>query len=262
MMNGLEIEFPNRPNNFSQDEWEARVNLAACYRLVDYYGWSSTVYNHITLRVPNTDTFLINGFGLRYDEICASNLVLIDLDGNKLSDDDLPVNKAGFLIHSAIHQARPEDLHCVMHSHEANCQTLAASKSEFIPLTQEGCQMYGRVGYHDFSGIVLRNDEQEKIIEALGDNNHTLLMRNHGLLTAGPSAAWAFIRHQHFIRNTEVQLKLMASNAEINFIPEEVLKHTREQFEGGSAQAGAKVRHPEWPAFWRLLDKVDDSWKH
>ena len=198
MMNGLEIEFPNRPNNFSQDEWEARVNLAACYRLVDYYGWSSTVYNHITLRVPNTDTFLINGFGLRYDEICASNLVLIDLDGNKLSDDDLPVNKAGFLIHSAIHQARPEDLHCVMHSHEANCQTLAASKSEFIPLTQEGCQMHGRVGYHDFNGIVLRNDEQEKIIEALGDNNHTLLMRNHGLLTAGPSAAWAFIRHQHF----------------------------------------------------------------
>ena len=113
-----------------------------------------------------------------------------------------------------------------------------------------------------FNGIVLRNDEQEKIIEALGDNNHTLLMRNHGLLTAGPSAAWAFIRHQHFIRNTEVQLKLMASNAEINLIPEEVLKHTREQFEGGSAQAGAKVRHPEWPAFWRLLDKVDDSWKH
>jgi len=108
----------------------------------------------------------------------------------------------------------------------------------------------------------LRNDEQEKIIEALGDENHTLLMRNHGLLTAGPSAAWAFIRHQHFIRNTEVQLKLMASNAEINVIPEEVLKHTREQFEGGSAQAGAKVRHPEWPAFWRLLDKVDDSWKH
>ena len=260
-MEKLDIEFPNKPSQFSQNEWEARVNLAACYRLANYYGWTSTVYNHITLRVPETDTFLINGFGLSYNEICASNLVLIDLDGNKLSDDDLPVNKAGFLIHSAIHQARSNDLHCVMHSHEINSQTLAASKSEFIPLTQEGCQLYERVGYHDFDGIVLKNDEQEKIIEALGNSNHTLLMRNHGLITAGPTAAWAFIRHQHFVRNTEVQLKLMASSAEISTIPKEVLIHTREQFEGGSAQAGAKVRHPEWPAFWRMLDKIDETWK-
>jgi len=260
-MENLDIEFPNKPSQFSQNEWEARVNLTACYRLAHYYGWTSTVYNHITLRVPDTDTFLINGFGLSYNEICASNLVLIDLDGNKLSNDNLPVNKAGFLIHSAIHQARSSDLHCVMHSHEINSQTLAASKSNFIPLTQEGCQLYERVGYHDFDGIVLKNDEQAKIIEALGNSNHTLLMRNHGLITAGPTAAWAFIRHQHFVRNTEVQLKLMASNAQISTIPKEVLIHTREQFEGGSAQAGAKVRHPEWPAFWRILDKIDETWK-
>ena len=139
MMDKLNIEFPKKPDHLSQDEWEARVDLAACYRLAHYYGWTSTVYNHITLRVPNTDTFLINAFGLNYNEICASNLVLIDIDGNKLSNDNWPINKAGYLIHSAIHRARENDLHCVMHSHEVNTQTLAASNQEAIPLIQEGC---------------------------------------------------------------------------------------------------------------------------
>ena len=237
------------------------MDLAACYRLTHHYAWTSTVYNHITLRVPNTDTFLINGFGLAYDEINASNLVLIDLDGNKVRKNDLPVNKAGYLIHSAIHKARPNDLHCVMHSHEVNSQALAASGSKAIPLIQEGCQLFERVGYHDFEGIVLNDKEQERLISAIGEKNHTLLLRNHGLLTAGPSASWAFIRHQVFIRNTEVQLKLMASNAKINLIPKKVLEHTREQFEGGAAQGGAVTRHPEWPYFWRLLDRIDPSWK-
>jgi ribulose-5-phosphate 4-epimerase/fuculose-1-phosphate aldolase len=212
--------------------------------------------------VPDTDTFLINAFGLNYNEICASNLVLIDIDGNKLSDDNWPINKAGYLIHSAIHGARENDLHCVMHSHEVNTQALAASNQEVIPLIQEGCQLFERVGYHDFEGIVLNPDEQNRLIQSLGKENHTLLLRNHGLITAGPSAAWAFIRHQVFIRNTEVQLKLMASNATINRIPDNVLRHTRQQFEGGDAQGGAKVRHPEWPAFWRLLDEIDPSWKN
>ena len=261
-MDKLNIEFPKKPKHFSQEEWEARVDLAACYRLANYYGWTSTVYNHITLRVPNTDTFLINAFGLNYNEICASNLVLIDIDGNKLSDDNWPINKAGYLIHSAIHRARDKDLHCVMHSHEVNTQTLAASNQEVIPLIQEGCQLFERVGYHDFEGIVLNPDEQNRLIQSLGKENHTLLLRNHGLITAGPSAAWAFIRHQVFIRNTEVQLKLMASGAKINKIPDNVLRHTRQQFEGGDAQGGANVRHPEWPAFWRLLDETDPSWKN
>ena len=261
-MDKLNIEFPKKPDHFSQDEWEARVDLAACYRLANYYGWTSTVYNHITLRVPNTDTFLINAFGLNYNEICASNLVLIDIDGNKLSDDSWPINKAGYLIHSAIHRARDNDLHCVMHSHEVNTQTLAASNQKVIPLIQEGCQLFERVGYHDFEGIVLNPDEQNRLIQSLGKENHTLLLRNHGLITAGPSAAWAFIRHQVFIRNTEVQLKLMASGAKINKIPDNVLRHTRQQFEGGDAQGGANVRHPEWPAFWRLLDETDPSWKN
>ena len=257
----LTNNYPDKPDSFSLTEWHARVDLAACYRLAHFYGWTSTVYNHITLRVPETDTFLINAFGLNYDEICASNLVLIDIEGNKIGNKTSPVNKAGYLIHSAIHSARPNDLHCVMHSHEVNTQAIAASKVEIIPLIQEGCQLFERVGYHDFEGIVLNADEQQRLIKSLGESNHTLLLRNHGLITAGPSAAWAFIRHQVFIRNAEVQLKLMASNAEINKIPDDVLRHTRHQFEGGEAQGGAAVRHPEWPAFWRLLDKIDPSWK-
>jgi len=260
-MNLLKIKYPDKPVRFSQIEWQARVDLAACYRLAHFYGWTSTVYNHITLRVPETDTFLINAFGLNYEEICASNLVLIDIDGNKIGDNSSPVNKAGYLIHSAIHRARPKDLHCVMHSHEVNTQAIAASNIEVIPLIQEGCQLFERIGYHDFEGIVLNADEQERLIKSLGGGNHTLLLRNHGLITAGPSAAWAFIRHQVFIRNAEVQLKLMASNAEISVIPDEVLRHTRHQFEGGDAQGGAAVRHPEWPAFWRMLDKIDSTWK-
>ncbi len=257
----LIVEYPRKPKQFSEDEWRARVDLAAIYRLTDYYGWTSVVYNHITLRIPNTDTFLINPFGLRYDEIRASNLVKIDLEGNRIGGDDWPVNKAGYNIHSAIHQARPNDLHCVMHTHEPISQTISALDLEVFPMVQEGCQLFERVGYHDFEGIVLNSDEKERLIESLGQKNHTLVLKNHGLLTAGPSPIWAFVRHQVFIRNSDIQLRALASGKRLNKIPHDIIIHTREQFEGGSAQAGAVVRHPEWPAFVRLLDKIDSSWK-
>ena len=257
----LTVEYPSKPKQFSEDEWRARIDLAAIYRLTDYYGWTSVVYNHITLRIPDTDTFLINPFGLRYDEIKATNLVKIDLEGNKIGDVDWPVNKAGYNIHSAIHQARPNDLHCVMHTHEPISQTISALDLEVYPMVQEGCQLFERVGYHDFEGIVLNSDEKERLVKSIGEKNHTLVLKNHGLLTAGPSPIWAFIRHQVFIRNSDIQLRALASGKKINRIPEDVIIHTREQFEGGSAQAGAAVRHPEWPAFVRLLDKIDPSWK-
>ena len=149
----------------SVNEWKARVDLAAIYRLTDYYGWTSVVYNHITLRIPDTDTFLINPFGLRYDEINASNLIKIDLDGNKLDPNDWPINQAGYNIHSAIHKARNKDLHCVMHTHEPMSQTIAALKEKVIPMFQEACQLYERVGYHDFEGIVLDASEKKRLIK-------------------------------------------------------------------------------------------------
>lgn len=163
----LEVTYPRTPDGMSNEEWRARVDLAAAYRLTDYYGWTSVVYNHITLRIPGTDTFLINPFGLRYDEIRASNLVRLDLDGNKLDNIDVPINKAGYNIHSAIHAARKDDLHCVMHTHEPISQTMCSIEEKFVPMVQEACQLYERVGYHDFEGIVLDSSEKERMIKLL-----------------------------------------------------------------------------------------------
>ena len=258
----LHQSYPDTPKGMSDNEWHARVDLAAGYRLTHMYGWTSVVYNHITLRIPGTDTFLINAFGLRYDEITASNLVVIDLDGNKVGKDDgWPVNRAGYLIHSAVHQARPDDLHCVMHTHEPFSQSMTALNVDVVPMVQEACQLFERVGYHDFGGIVLDDGEQERLCRSLGTDKHTLVLKNHGLITAGSSVAWAFIRHGVFIRNAEIQLRAMASGGSISKISDDVMRHTRNQFEGGDAQAGAAVRHPEWPAYIRLLDKIDPSWK-
>ena len=256
----FEVTLPQVPNGMTEAEWRTRLDLTACYRMVDHYGWTSVVYNHITCRIPGTDHLLINPFGMRYDEIRATDLIKIDIDGNKLSDSDWPVNLAGYLIHSAIHKARPNDLHCIIHTHEAVSQSICALDNPFIPLTQEGCQFYKRIGYHDFEGIVLNDAEQSRISAALGSNNHTLVLKNHGLITAGETCVWAFVRHYAFIRNAEVQLNAMASNS-VHAIDEAVMIHTRDQFEGGAAQGGAKVRHPEWPALVRLIDKKDPTWK-
>ena len=168
----LEITYPDTPKGMSDAEWHARVDLAAAYRLTHFYGWTSVVYNHITLRIPGTDTFLINPFGLTYDEITASNLTCVDLDGNKVSDDNWPVNRAGYVIHAAIHRARPDDLHCVMHTHEPFSQSIAALNVEIVPMMQEGCQLFERIGYHDFNGIVLDEAEQEALTGAMGQDKH------------------------------------------------------------------------------------------
>ncbi|WP_221801859.1 class II aldolase/adducin family protein [Oceanobacter mangrovi] len=255
----FQIELPAAPAGMADEEWQVRLELAATYRLVHHYGWTAVVYNHISRRIPGTDHVLINPFGMRYDEIRASDLIRIDLDGNAISETDWPVNKAGFLIHSTIHRARP-DLHAVLHTHEPISQALAAITEEVVPLTQEGCQFYQRVGYHDFEGIVLDGSEGPRIVKAMAETNHTLVLKNHGLITAGPDCVWAFVRHLAFIQNAEVQLRAMAAG-QLNRIPNEVMTKTRQQFEGGEAQANASVRHPEWPALLRLIDRKDPGWK-
>ncbi len=255
----FEVTLPPPPAGMSAEEWEARQQLALCYRLTHLHGWTAQVYNHITYRVPDTEHLLINPFGMHYDEIRASDLIKIDLDGNALSDSDWPVNKAGYVIHSTIHRARP-DLHCVMHTHEAFSQALAATDAPVVPLTQEGCQFHERVGYHDFEGIVLDGSEGPRIIKALGDTNHTLLLRHHGLITAGADPVWAFVRHAAFIRNAQVQLAAMATGR-MQPVSVIAMERTREQFEKGSAQANAKQRHPEWPAWMRQIDALDLTWK-
>lgn len=255
----FQVELPSAPVGMSNTEWQARLQLAATYRMVDHFGWTFIVYNHISLRIPGTEEFLINPFGVRYDELRASDLIKIDIEGNALSESDWNVNKAGYNIHSTLHKARP-DLHCILHTHEPISQALCAVDSPVIPVTQEGCQFFERTGYHEFEGIVLDGSEGPRLAAALGESNHTLVLRNHGLLTAGADCTWAFVRHFAFIRNAEVQLKAMAAG-KLNLIDEEIMRKTRHQFEGGEAQANAKVRHPEWPALIRLIDQKDPSWK-
>jgi len=251
---------PYQPPEFSETEWQARLDLALCYRLVDYYNWTAQVYNHISLRIPGTEHLLINGFGFMYNEITASNLVKIDIDGNVLDDSPFPVNKAGYLIHSAIHEAR-SDLQCVLHTHDIDCQSVAAIEGGFIPLTQESCQFYERVGYHDYEGIVLDDGEKQRLVAALGADHHTLLLYNHGVITAGPTATLAFDRMYQLVRACKVQLRAMATGQPIKPIPAEVMTHTRQQFEGGDAQAGANVRHPAWPAYIRMMDRIAPDWR-
>ncbi|MDH3386632.1 MAG: class II aldolase/adducin family protein [Gammaproteobacteria bacterium] len=251
---------PYNPPEFSAEEWQARLDLALCYRLVNYYGWTAQVYNHISLRIPGTDHLLINGFGFMYNEIKASNLVKIDIDGNVIDGNPYPVNKAGYYIHSAIHQARP-DLHCVLHTHDIDCQAVASIEGGFIPLTQESCQFYERVGYHEYEGIVLDPGEKKRLVAALGNTNHTLLLHNHGVITAGSTAVWAFDRMYQIVRACQVQLRAMATGKPVKRIPEAVMISTREQFEGGAAQGGAVVRHPAWPAYIRLMDSLAPDWR-
>ena len=259
LLDRFEVSLTKPPKGIDQIEWDARLELAACYRIVGFYGWTSVVYNHITLRIPGTDHLLINPFGMRYEEIRASDLIRIDVDGKLISESEWPINQAGYVVHSTVHKFR-DDLHCVLHTHEPISQALCALGHELIPLTQEGCQFFQRVGYHEYEGIVLDGSEGPLIERALGTTNHTLVLKNHGLLTGGENCAWALVRHQAFIRNADVQLRAMAAG-KVNRIREDVMSRTREQFEGGAAQAGAETRHPEWPALIRLIDRQDPSWK-
>ena len=246
------------PQGFTPEEWRARVELTLCYRLIDYYGWTAQVYNHISLRIPGTDHLLINGFGFLYNEIRPNNLVKIDMEGNPVEPTPYPVNKAGLMIHTAIHQAR-EDIACVIHTHDIDCQAVCAIEEGFIPLTQESCQFYERIGYHEFEGIVLDSSEKERLINALGDTNHTLMLHNHGVITAGPSACWALVRMYQLVRACKVQVRAMSMGT-LKHPKESAVIKTRHQFEGGDAQAGANVRHPEWQAYFRLMTQVDPNW--
>ncbi len=174
-------------------EWETRVDLAACYRLVALYGMSDLVYNHITARVPDHhDQFLINAYGYLYEEITASNLYKIDIDGNVIQRPDTPygINQAGFVIHSAVHAAR-EDVGCVIHTHARASMAISMMECGLLPLSQHAMRFYGDVGYHPYEGVALDLDERARLIEHLGDKN-VMFLRNHGLLVCGTSIAEAF----------------------------------------------------------------------
>ena len=235
--------------NFEEEELQNRLDLAAAYHLADLYGFSDIIWNHITCKTSsNKKTFLINRFGLRYDEVTASNLLEIDLDGNVLSDDG-EINYTGYIIHGAIHQSR-SDLHCVMHSHSRAGLAVSCLKHGLEILIQDSAMFHNRISYHDWKGMSTNKEECNSISEDFGNNN-IMILRNHGLLTSGETIAEAFMMMYYLDRACQVQLDVSSINKEIIKPSNYILEHAAEQYHDPKYKLGEH----EWPALKRMLKK-------
>jgi ribulose-5-phosphate 4-epimerase/fuculose-1-phosphate aldolase len=239
----------------SEAERKLRIDLAASYRLAHLHGWTDVIYTHISVRVPGPDHhFLINPFGMAFDEITASSLVKIDMDGNKVSDSPYPVNGAGFVIHSAVHMSRP-DAQCVMHLHNDSGVALSMMGEGLLPLSQHAMMFYNRIGYHDYEGIALSLDERTRLIRDLG-THHALILHNHGLLTVGETVAAAYMRMNYLDKSATTQMMAMAATKDLRVPPHDVAELTAQQHE-----KGGRLGDREWPALMRKLDRIDPSYK-
>jgi len=246
-------EFPSVRDQVSAEEWRARVDLAACYRLVDLYDMSYLIYNHITVRVPGTDQFLINLYGLTYKEITASSLAKVDLDGNivwKPEGTDYGINAAGYVIHSAIHKAR-KDINAVIHTHSIAGMAVSAMQSGLLPLTQNSMRFDGHIGYHDYEGPALSMDEQQRLVADLGPHN-AMIMRNHGLLTAGASVPEAFNLLYQLETSCRAQVAALAAGFDgVNTPPQDVIDLTTQVFAPTTLRRYGLL---EWPAMLRKVE--------
>lgn len=241
----------------SAEEWVTRVDLAACYRLVAHYGWDDMVFTHISARVPGSHDFLINPYGLMFDEITASNLVRVDLQGTKTLPSAFDINPAGYTIHSAIHEAR-EDVACVLHLHTMEGVAVSCQKAGVLPISQQASIVVQSLSYHDYEGIALNPDEKRRLQKNLGDT-HNLMLRNHGLLTVGRSVSDAFLSMYTFQRACEIQVLAQGHGAELIHIPEEVLDTVPAFVKAVSRGAGSAL---SWPALLRRMDKLDGSFRN
>jgi ribulose-5-phosphate 4-epimerase/fuculose-1-phosphate aldolase len=253
--------------NRSDEEWRLRRELAAVYRLIAHFRMTDLIFTHISLRIPGPEHhFLINPYGLFFDEIKASNLVKIGLDGHAVEPTAYPVNPAGFVIHSAIHGAR-EDAHCVLHTHtKAGC-AIAAQRDGLLPVNQMSMEFYGKTAYHAYEGIALDMDEQQRLVADLGDKP-VMILRNHGLLTIGKDPQQAFLRMYYLEKACEIQLTAQAGGAALSLPSKEVCEHTERQFNAPmTATADGRTFVDEsgydlaWTALLRLLDRLDPSYK-
>jgi ribulose-5-phosphate 4-epimerase/fuculose-1-phosphate aldolase len=245
-------QFRSIKDEVSAAEWEARVNLAACYRLTDSFGMTDLIYNHITARIPGDDEhLLINLYGLLYKEITASSLVKIDLEGNILwkPDTDYGINKSGYVIHGAIHRARPE-LKCVMHTHTRAGMSVSSMKCGLLPMTQTSMRFVGHLGYHDYEGPAIDLAERERLVRDLGPHD-TLILRNHGLLTCGATIQQAFNTMYQLEMSCRAQVDAMAGGQDIVLPPQEVIDHTANLYQPGTRRPYGVL---EWHAMLRLLD--------
>lgn len=255
-MENHNLKIPSLKSVVSAEEWQLRCDLAACYRLVALYGWSDLIFTHISARLPGDGhSFLINPYGMLFEEITASSLIAINQEGNKLSESPFPVNRAGFVIHSAVHAAR-ENAHCVLHTHTRAGVAVSAQQGGVLPISQQSTFVLASLAYHDYEGVALRDEEKSRLQADLANANF-LMLRNHGLLTVGPSIADAFLSMYVFESTCQIQLAAQAGGALTTINPmilEGVAEASRTQTEG---MGGAFV----WPALLRKLDRIDSSYR-
>ncbi|NEO03868.1 MAG: class II aldolase/adducin family protein [Moorea sp. SIO3I7] len=243
---------------YSQEERNLRIDIAAAYRLIHYYGMTDMIYTHISVRIKEEPpVFLINPYGMMFDEICASNLVPVDANGNKIDQADAEVNPAGFTIHSAIHLGCPH-AHTIIHTHTVSGMAVAAMEEGLLPLNQISMEFYNRVAYHDYEGISLDLDERERLVASLG-NKKCLILRNHGLLTVGQTVAEAFYYMYYLNKACEIQVNVLGSTAKPIIPPPEICEHTARQFEGPFHKNNQEFQSV-WEANRRLLDRLDPSY--
>ena len=255
-MNAGMLEIPSLEHLVSPEEWQIRVDLAACYRLVADFGWSDLVFTHISARLPQPGQFLINPYGLMFDEITASSLLRIDTDGNKLDDSPFSVNPAGFTIHSAVHAAR-HDAACVLHVHSLNGVAVSAQQAGVLPLSQQSIFILSSLGYHDYEGVALGEDEKPRLVADLGTKRF-LMLRNHGLLTVGRSIADAFLQMYLFESACTIQVKAQSGGGALVQIPEPILAGARQQGRDVTRSQGGMLA---WPALLRRLERKDPSYR-
>ena len=251
------IKVPSLKDRTEEQEWKTRVELAAAYRLVHRYGWATTlIYNHISARVPGAEHhILLNPFGLRYDEVTASNLVKVDLDGKIVDETPYEINNAGYVIHSAIHAAR-DDVQCVMHTHTEDGMALSSVNEGLMFTNQDTFMFWDNIAYHPFEGIADNLEERQRMVANLGDA-YALVLRNHGLLTAGRSVGEAFVFMFFLEKAASSQLKMMASGGAVITPVREVCEYTASQFDVPNKIQGAR----EWPSLLRSLDDSDPDYR-
>lgn len=245
-------------SHVSKEEWETRVNLAACYRAVAMFGWDDLIFTHISARVPGAEEhFLINPYGMLFEEITASSLVKIDLNGRKVMDSAYPVNPAGFIIHSAIHHARP-DAKCVLHLHCPNGVAVASQKSGLLPISQQAMVVHTSLAYHNYEGIALRDDEKPRLVADLGDK-HFLVLRNHGLLTVADNIPDAFVFMYLFESACKIQVLAQTGGTELINIDQRIMAGAMSQAKAVMGEVGGAF---VWPGLLRKLDRVLPGYAH
>ena len=241
----------------SDQEWQTRVDLAAAYRLVAHYGWDDLIFTHISARVPGPDHhFLINPYGMMFDEIKASSLVKVDLNGRIVNDTPYIINPAGFTIHSAVHAAR-EDALCVMHLHTDYGIAVSAQKDGLLPISQQALLPLSSLGYHDYEGLALNDAEKPRLVADLGTKNN-LILRNHGLLTIGKNAAEAFLSMYILEGACRIQILAQSGGTELVTVPQRIVSGIAAQMSAVTVGQGADLT---WPGLLRKLDRIDPSYR-